>query len=62
MNRRGFWPDEDEDPPSETALRIRQIARELRAELDPEWAREWNAMVEEVFRTARQGGGKRRES
>ncbi len=56
MTHRDLWPDEDEEPPSEIGRLIEQIGRELRAELDPEWAREWNKMVKEVFGAARHRG------
>ncbi len=53
MTHRDLWPDEDEEPPSEIGRLIEQIGRELRAELAPERAREWNRMVKEVFGAAR---------
>ena len=53
MRRLDYWPDDDEEPPSETALLIHRIASELRAELDPEGMREWQAMVVSVFGAAR---------
>ena len=54
---RKYWPDEGDEPPSETELLIRRITRELRAAVDPDGAAEWQAMVAEVFSKGRKRGG-----